>query len=516
MKKKSIDKLYQEKLKDFGQIPDEHVWGSITASLDNKKKKRRVIPIWWRLGGVASVLAIVLFLVFQTGSLKTPETNLTDTKNDPSSVSEEVERVNPNDLEAFPKINNEVTTTTSNKSQDIPSDSMELLNIPAIQVASETGQKNTNTPPNKFAGIAAEDLNSDKLNTTVTNNTVGAAKTNDNIETIKSEGLIENDRPDTRIVTADIQKNKSAEEKKPAEAELEQIALDATKSPRDLVSDKEVIDNTSVLAPEKDPKKSIFEDIATEDVTELTETNDARWAIGPKLAPVYFSSLTQGSPIHSSFQNNSKSGNVNFSYGLSVSYNVSKKLQLRSGIHKVDYGYDTNDVSFSSSLNAATSSLINNIDYTLSSQNLVVKSMSSSAAKLASESAMDVAATDPSLDGRMIQEFGYLEVPVELTYAVFDRKLGLNVIGGVSSLFLINNSVILESEGIATQMGEANNINDVNLSTNIGIGFSYTISDKMIVNLEPMFKYQLNTFSNAAGNFQPYSIGVYSGLTFKF
>ena len=38
MKKKSIDKLYQEKLQDYGQIPDEHVWESIASSLDGKKK----------------------------------------------------------------------------------------------------------------------------------------------------------------------------------------------------------------------------------------------------------------------------------------------------------------------------------------------------------------------------------------------------------------------------------------------------------------------------------------------
>ena len=237
--------------------------------------------------------------------------------------------------------------------------------------------------------------------------------------------------------------------------------------------------------------------------------------MGPKVAPVFFSSLAQGSPIHSSFENNSKSGNVNFSYGVAVSYNISKKLQLRSGIHKVDYGYDTNDVSFSSSLNAATNSLIDNIDYSLNSKNLVVKSNLSSR-QAVSSNAMDVSATDPTLDGRMIQEFGYLEIPLELTYAVINKKIGVNVIGGISSLFLTNNSVILESDGIATQMGEANNINDLNLSTNIGIGISYRVGNNMQVNLEPMFKYQLNTFSNATGNFQPYSLGVYSGLNFKF
>jgi hypothetical protein len=31
-----------------------------------------------------------------------------------------------------------------------------------------------------------------------------------------------------------------------------------------------------------------------------------------------------------------------------------------------------------------------------------------------------------------------------------------------------------------------------------------------------MFKYQFNTYSNNAGNFQPYYFGVYSGLNYRF
>ncbi|MBT8263734.1 MAG: PorT family protein, partial [Muriicola sp.] len=260
-------------------------------------------------------------------------------------------------------------------------------------------------------------------------------------------------------------------------------------------------------------KRSIFEEVEKD--TALTESNRSKWAVGPKVAPVFFSSLAQGSPIHSSFENNAKSGNINFSYGVSVSYEISKKLQVRTGIHKVDYGYDTNDVSFSSSLNAPTSSLIDNIDYSLTSKNLVVKSNLSSR-QASSLNAMDVSATDPTLNGRMIQEFGYLEIPVELSYALINKKIGVNLIGGLSSLFLTNNSVILESEGIATQMGEANNINDLNLSTNIGLGIFYRVGTTMQIHVEPMFKYQLNTFANTVGNFQPYSLGVYSGLSFRF
>ncbi|WP_273568743.1 hypothetical protein [Maribacter halichondriae] len=49
MSKKNLDKLFQEKFKDFSEIPDEKVWENISASLD-KKNRRRVIPIWWKLG----------------------------------------------------------------------------------------------------------------------------------------------------------------------------------------------------------------------------------------------------------------------------------------------------------------------------------------------------------------------------------------------------------------------------------------------------------------------------------
>ena len=65
-------------------------------------------------------------------------------------------------------------------------------------------------------------------------------------------------------------------------------------------------------------------------------------------------------------------------------------------------------------------------------------------------------------------------------------------------------------------MGEANNLNDLNMSTNFGIGISYQVNNTLQLSLEPMFKYQLNTFSEAAGNFQPFSMGVYTGLNFKF
>ncbi len=114
----------------------------------------------------------------------------------------------------------------------------------------------------------------------------------------------------------------------------------------------------------------------------------------------------------------------------------------------------------------------------------------------------------------MTQQMSYLEIPVELNYALINKKFGFNVISGVSSLFLVDNSVALTSGNLATEMGDANNLNDLNFSANFGLGVNYKFSRNLLLNIEPVFKYQLNAFSETDGTFNPYALGVYSGLKF--
>ncbi len=484
MKKKDIEKVFQEKLQDLSQIPEEHVWERVSASLDKRKSKRRVLPIWWRIAGVAAVLIAGLFLFLPSGELPSPEEPISDTppeiqiKPRPGQVSPE-----NSDSEEFPVA---VSDEGASEKQESLTDQQEF-----------TGTANGNQKENE-----------------------------------DSPSLVQNElaKDDATESPKDIAQKEASYEKDPLNSKAKAIAQSPSEKDR---LKESVIPATSeeriVQNGEKDPteahagleenkeaaKPSILEALAVEE-EELTEEKPARrWEVGPRVAPVYFSSLAQGSPIHSSFRDNAKSGNVNMSYGVAVTYELGKRLKVRSGVHRVDFGYDTQDVSFSSSLNANTNRIINNINYNLSSRNLVVRSNTESG-KMDLENAQDVAGPDPSLNGKMVQEFGYLEVPLELTYEVLDRKVGINLVGGVSSLFLTNNTVVLEANGNITEMGEANNINDLNFSTNFGVGVSYQINDKIRLNLEPVFKYQLNTFSDTSGNFQPFSMGVYSGLNFRF
>ena len=54
--KKHIDRLFQERFKDFEAEPSDAVWENIEAQLNKKKKKRRVVPVWWRYAGVGSFI----------------------------------------------------------------------------------------------------------------------------------------------------------------------------------------------------------------------------------------------------------------------------------------------------------------------------------------------------------------------------------------------------------------------------------------------------------------------------
>ena len=107
-------------------------------------------------------------------------------------------------------------------------------------------------------------------------------------------------------------------------------------------------------------------------------------------------------------------------------------------------------------------------------------------------------------------------MPLELEYRLLDKKFGINVIGGFSTFILSENEIYADVNGISTLIGEANNINNTSFSANFGLGMDYSLSKQWNINLEPTFKYQINTFNNTTGDFKPFFIGVYTGLSFKF
>lgn len=508
MSKNNLDELFRKQFRDFDEVPDEKVWSAIEASLE-KKKSRKIIPIWWwQLGGIAAALIFLLYLVSPFSKDAESDPSITDVEHSATTNSMEIIEQSKNQKGAGS------STVTTEKGM-------------------EDAAAKQNSPNSTVAYIVGEDEHERSSSSTIgTNNAIKEKSPSfavtptmlaKNEKVIKSKSL--NNVPSTKTTTNTPETSFGSKTKN-----LEDIAnlpLDEkNKLRRNKDASNNLLQSNGEATPvadnlEKKPvtkknlkKKSIFDEIEDEEVV-VAENSVNKWSVSPSVAPVYFNAIGEGSPIHSAFVSNAKTGNVNLSYGVAVAYEVSKKLKVRTGIHKVDYGYSTNQIEFSSSVNGASTVQITNIDFKQSSKNIVVQSELSSDTKPQSI-ANDVSAKSPKLNGDISQQFGYLEVPLELNYALLDKRFGINVIGGVSSLFLLNNDVFLNSGDQTTEVGEANNINNLNFSTNFGFGFNYKLTQKLLFNVEPVFKYQLNTFSNTAGEFQPFSIGVYSGVSFRF
>jgi len=264
---------------------------------------------------------------------------------------------------------------------------------------------------------------------------------------------------------------------------------------------------------EKTIEAAVAELKIEEDKNKDNEEEDVafnKWKIAPNIAPVYYNSLNGGSPIDSQLAENKKKGQLTTSYGLGVGYAVNKRLTIRTGLNKIELGYDTQDVSINLSSETSGGPRVKNINLAPGAESLnIVSSNSFSVAQIPSS-------FSSLFDSSLNQRLGYLEVPLELSYNVSDKKMKINVVAGVSTFFLNKNEIYTETNGKTTFIGEANNLNKMSYSTNIGLGFNYKIAKAFNFNFEPMFKYQLNAFSNDSGNFKPYILGVYSGFSYKF
>ncbi|AXP80536.1 hypothetical protein CJ739_1447 [Mariniflexile rhizosphaerae] len=487
--KKHIDRLFQEHFKDFEATPSNAVWKNIEAELNQDKKKRRIIPIWWQYAGVAALLALLLtvggtyfFNKENTNPIKVVDTEDAQTRSsNPSNDTKiAVENDNPvqNSLENDSQNNTKVASNTTKESQE-----------PSIANTSSSTNKNKSTHQSDIASNKKSNI---KNSITTSNNHAFASNSEE-----------KNKSTNTAVTNNSENKNETPKNRE---------SLINTEKAKELINNASK-DSTAIAKAENKEKNSLTIEEALDsnkDVVE-NEKNKNKWRITPNAAPIYFNSLGEGSSIDPQFNNNSKTGEVNMSYGISASYVVNDKIKIRSGINKVNLGYNTNNVIVYQSLGVSSSTRdLQNVNVSTSNASDNVSVISGETLNAKPEA---FATTNTSIN----QALGYIEVPLEIQYALVSNKLGVNVIGGFSSFFLSDNKIFSEAEGgTRTFLGEANNINKVSYSANFGVGFNYQVSKKIDLNLEPMFKYQINTFNNTSGNFTPFFIGVYTGFTIKF
>jgi len=490
--KKHIDRLFQEGFKDFEAQPSNAVWKNIELKLNEKKKKRRILPIWWRYAGAAALLLLFLGLggLFFNSETNTPP---------PIVETEPSTKTNKN--------------TTSKHNESIASENAEQHTEQNTRKNNLNQPKNTATPKKPSISVAKTNFNSNQPTKTATSPNSNIAQTGQNAapvllpkekhttqtgsnetqhpEAIAASSHKENGKANQPLTTPNKEANKSTFTN-PLEQNSSEIAKNNEQN------------NTTPLEEALEKNKNLLE--------EETNKPENKWSVAPNAAPVYFNTLGEGSPIDPQFSNNHKSGEVNMSYGIFASYAINNKIKIRSGINKVNLGYNTNDIVVYQSIGlSAKSKTLKNVNLSSSSNSAY------SAVSFQSLNHKTLPQDLLSSNTTINQSFGYIEVPLEIQYALSNKKLGLNLIGGFSSLFLDNNEIYSRAEnGPMVLLGEANNINKVSYSANLGLGLNYQVTRTFDLNLEPMFKYQFKTFKNTSGNFTPFFIGVYTGLSIKF
>ena len=460
--KKNIDQLFNERFANHQADPPSHVWDKVQARLE-KDKKDRVIAIWWRTAGVAASLALIISLA---GLLDATQSNV---------VVEQQQNIEQSPA-ANPKIDKALEI---NLRQDKP----------RVATSNNAAQNNAIKPQVKSS------------DNTVSKNKPNVLKT-----------------PENAIVKLVAKKDAGVLSKNfPVISENKEIINTETVVP---AGSSTVIASKEKISPEETEKQSIYDAIeeqkqlvSKEAVANNTNPQENLWEIAPNIAPVYYNTLSQGSSIDASFADNSQSGDVNISYGIGVRYALSDRLKIRSGISNVALSYSTSGIELG---DGPVSLALKTIDYASEGVVVIAQDLGTFSSQNQDGTFGDITPKSTNGEAFINQNISYYEVPLELSYTLFDSAFGLDVIGGVSTLLLGNNEVSVTAGSYNEVLGSANNLSSLSFATNIGLGLHYKMSSKFRLNVEPMFKYQLNPYTDSSVSFKPYYLGVYTGLSFKF
>ncbi len=267
-----------------------------------------------------------------------------------------------------------------------------------------------------------------------------------------------------------------------------------------------------------------------------SKSGGSKWAIGGQLAPVYSYRNVSSDYLDSYVKdqiNSKESGIITYAMGLNVAMSPGKRLSIQSGIYYSKYGQqtdavnvftsDTPEAAWDNTPDESTTNVLiaQSIGTVSSSDNDLLKFNQPANDNAENSNELRYFAqqntTDINVDATATQYFEYLEIPLIIKYKIIDRKIDLNVLSGISTHFLIGNDIYLDYDNMNNKFPENVNVNNMNYSGSIGIGIEYPVLSKLMLNIEPRFKYYINPIvKNPSYNIHPYSLGIFTGISYVF
>ena len=239
--------------------------------------------------------------------------------------------------------------------------------------------------------------------------------------------------------------------------------------------------------------------------------------LGGVISPAYNCKVSNGSNemLSNANMNINESGINSLGGGLQVRVQTNSRWSFESGILYAQIGQEVNSPNNARSFNEAFSQAqkAKSIEYA-NSLGAIVGGGNKQPMAL-SDNMSFVENTSFSSINSIKQTVGYIEIPMLARYTLFEQFPYLTFAGGLSTNFLVDNSAYSIDNGSKQKIGETSDIKSFVLSSSVGVGVDVPLTKMIRLNLEPRFKYFLNSISSSdVYEFQPYSFGIYGGVTF--
>jgi len=473
---KNIDQLFREKLGEFEKTPPMYLWTNIQARLNARRKERRIAMLKTISVAAAIVLAFLAgwWMTNPINNGNLPENRMADQKSIINNAS--------------------------------PSANKNLASTEILSIASNQDTSGNSAIPPKVIRSSASKLSS--LATFAANTSFIA---NDNPSTVQKTGELELFNNENEFLD-ELHQNSNVVKKLSdwiAAVRKDSIFHDETNSKSVVIrpfsystSDK------SVTLAMNNPGKS-----------------NGRWSIKAEVAPV-FNSQAKNNGQSSYFMSNGSqnykpqetTSENTFSGGMVAGYKVGKRLVVKSGFVYNNIRQTTRNVDF-----MGASSIFNvPANATLASTpagqvNLDKMSNTRIGAILNSDAQLNYSATKNSVENILKQDIGFIEIPVQATYKLIDRKIAVGLTGGISTNILVGNKAILSENGENISTGETTNMRNVVYSGSVGFEVGYALTNRITVTVEPRLKHFINSIStNKSVNYKPSQMAIVTGLTYSF
>ena len=353
--------------------------------------------------------------------------------------------------------------------------------------------------------------------------------------------LIRNQSRETREETIPVEQSAGAEQ--PAGKPGSGKAGEVQRIPADTLTDNQAAGGDEPTGRDEKPsaynqalEDSLLRELTPEAVPETErdrKERDNRWQLGASVSPLYnYRDAASTDAAFNTLVNDVESARITYAGGVHVSYRGTDRLTVESGLFYTQMGVNIGGTGFWGGLSR------NSLEYTDATEG--VAAISNSMGRVVGEDKAlylaggesGVDAVNGGLDGgfemvnagedvlvtdQYIQSFNYLEIPLNIRYSIIERTVRVQLVGGVSTNLLVNNSIVIRTAEGRSVIGGSEDLRTMNYSGNAGVGVVYDLFDRFSLRVEPRFRYFLHSVnSSSLPSTRPYTFGVYTGINYLF